>query len=63
MIVEKEEIYRHIQKIDSHNVYKDTRLKEILDKLDLKYLVYEFLYENLEKQIEEQEKYIKGEKL
>lgn len=61
--VEKEEIYRHIQKIDSHNVYKNTGLKEILDKLDLKYLVYEFLYENLEKQIEEQEKYIKGEKL
>lgn len=54
----KENIYKHIQKIDMHNVYNYKGVKKILKKLKIKYLVYEFLYKNLDKEIEKQEKYI-----
>ncbi|WP_426709655.1 TIM barrel protein [Cetobacterium sp. SF1] len=55
---EEENVYMHISKIDSHEVFEDRRIIEILKKLDLKYLVYEFIgytEEDLEEKIAKQD--------
>ena len=37
------EVYFHIQKIDYHDAFNDEKIVEILNKLPLKYLIYEFI--------------------
>ena len=53
--------YFHIYKIDYHDPFINRRVGEIINKLDLDYLVYEFLTDSLDElkeYIEEQDKYL-----
>ena len=39
-------IIDHITNLDSHEIYNDTSINRILEKLDIEYLVYEFKWKN-----------------
>ncbi|WBW97691.1 TIM barrel protein [Oceanirhabdus sp. W0125-5] len=55
-------IYDHISKIDYHDPFEHERVNELIESLDIKYLVYELLsptLEGLEEKIKRQDKWIK----
>lgn len=55
----KEKIYEYVGKIDYHSPFEDNKIMSVLNKLSLKWLVYEFLYYNdkdLEDKVLKQEK-------
>ena len=56
----KKKIYEYVGQIDYHYPFEDNRIMKVLNKLSLKWLVYEFLYYN-DKELEE--KVIKQEKI
>lgn len=56
----KKKIYEYVGQIDYHYPFEDNRIMKVLNKLSLKWLVYEFLYYNDE---ELEEKVIKQEKI
>jgi hypothetical protein len=56
----KKKIYEYVGQIDYHYPFEDNRIMKFLNKLSLKWLVYEFLYYNDE---ELEEKVIKQEKI
>lgn len=56
----KKKIYEYVGQIDYHYPFEDNRIMKVLNKLSLKWLVYEFLYYNDE---ELEEKVVKQEKI
>lgn len=56
----KKKIYEYVGQIDYHYPFEDSRILKVLNKLSLKWLVFEFLYYNDE---ELEEKVIKQEKI
>lgn len=56
----KKKIYEYVGQIDYHYPFEDSKIQKVLNKLSLKWLVYEFLYYNDE---ELEEKVIKQEKI
>lgn len=56
----KKKIYEYVGQIDYHYPFEDNKIMKVLNKLSLKWLVYEFLYYNDE---ELEEKVVKQEKI
>lgn len=59
----KEKIYEYVGQIDYHYPFEDNRIMKVLNKLSLKWLVYEFLYyedKDLEEKVIKQEKIFKN---
>ena len=55
-------IYDHISKIDYHDPFEHVRVNDLIESLDIKYLVYELLaptLKELEEKIKRQDKWIK----
>lgn len=55
----KKKIYEYVGQIDYHYPFEDSRILKVLNKLSLKWLVFEFLYyndEELEEKVSKQEK-------
>lgn len=57
--IEKEEIYKHIGKIDYHDPFEHVEIKDIIEELSVDYLIYELIGKDdkeIEKKIKRQEK-------
>lgn len=58
----EKEVYKHVGKIDYHDPFEDEKIVEVLKKLPLEYLVYEFISSSdkkLEEKVKLQEKFLK----